>query len=191
MTDETLMSVKNTVIGYKQGERRRYPVTVDVAFRIKEGKVELAITGDAKGPHGAHSCGQIYDHLKEDIDEYVFPEAAVDGLIEVWKRWHLNSLNAGCEHQREMKRAMIESGAVRPEFFHSYTEVIKLDGFAHCPKCADGYAYGSAWCHEILPVEVVEYICDLFETNNDDRNRVLKHVKNEHANHKILKAVFG
>lgn len=192
MTNETLISLNENVVGYKVADNgRRYPVTVSLEFRIKEGKVELALTGHAKGPYGAESFGQIYDHLKEDIDKFEWPEEEVDRLIEIWKRWHLNSLNAGCPHQREMKRVMIESGAVKEEFFHKYGDVLMLDGFASCPNCADGYKYGSAWCHEILPVEVVEYICDLFEVNSDDRRRVLKSVKNEHANDKILKAVFG
>lgn len=57
--------------------------------------------GDARG-----SCGQIDATLRDysERDELrAAPNLAtedVSRLLEVWDRWHLNDMRAGCEHQR-------------------------------------------------------------------------------------------
>jgi hypothetical protein len=60
-------------------------ITVDIGFS-EEGR--LSITGDYLG-----GTGQIYDEL---LATYPVESAR---LVEIWKRWHLNDMRAGCEHQ--------------------------------------------------------------------------------------------
>lgn len=54
--------------------------------------------GNAQG-----SCGQIIAH-DWDFTEYApgWDSDKVARFREVWERWHLNSMRAGCEHQREI-----------------------------------------------------------------------------------------
>jgi len=67
----------------------------------------LAITG-VVAPNTSGNCrggcGQIYDNLINQ-SEKIFTEGwnkdLVLRLVEVWKKWHLNDMKAGCEHQEK------------------------------------------------------------------------------------------
>lgn len=52
-------------------------------------------------------------------------------IAEVWRRWHLNDMRAGCAHQRGQAH-----------------EVGDL-----CESC--GYRYGHSWLYEELPADIV------------------------------------
>ena len=71
----------------------RYPFMVTMRW---DG-TKLAISGDCQ-----HSGGQISELL---VHPSLMPAPGWDAaklarLRELWERWHLNSLRAGCEHQR-------------------------------------------------------------------------------------------
>lgn len=58
-------------------------------------------------------------------------------IIRLWKNYHLNDMNAGCEHQKKG------------------TPVGET-----CPVC--GYRYGSAWLYREIPEKDLEAIKHLF-----------------------------
>lgn len=58
-------------------------------------------------------------------------------IFRLWKNYHLNEMNAGCEHQKE--------GSPVGEV---------------CPVC--GYRYGSAWLYREIPEKDLEAIKHLF-----------------------------
>ncbi len=64
---------------------------------------KLSLTG-VEGPRAngdAHgSCGQIDGHAWDNYTAR--PGIDLDKLREVWHRWHLNDMRAGCEHQRAL-----------------------------------------------------------------------------------------
>lgn len=131
---------------------------------------ELSIQGVVGVPQSlkvgnADSCGQNIDNIAN-----IHPKYFVDGwtredheqLIAIWKRWHLNHLNAGSPRQEQYLRehpvkvqypdshydkasAVLTEAGLNPdeEFIYTY---------------ADGeskpYRYGSAWIKEELPEEV-------------------------------------
>ena len=67
-------------------------------------------------------------------------------LADLWERWHLNDLRAGCEHQEDVKRA-------DPDWRE------RLPVGDSCPVC--GYRYGSEWRYEPVPDEVLTEILEL------------------------------
>ena len=69
------------------------------------------------------SCGQIRDTIAE-----FFPEAVP------YFKWHLNGMNAGCEHQDDWNNDRIGEP---------------------CPVC--GYKYGTKWLYRELPADVIEW----------------------------------
>lgn len=77
---------------------------IPVFCKIQWDSHRLSITG-VEGPlrdgNALGSCGQL------DLNDRAFIEYAagwdrpkVDAFAALWKRWHLNDMRAGCEHQR-------------------------------------------------------------------------------------------
>ena len=69
---------------------------VDIKF-THDGR--LSISGNIRdyGKQSMGADGQIADELLAH-----FPKRAAR-LVEIWRRWHLNDMRAGCEHQRAAK----------------------------------------------------------------------------------------
>ena len=61
-------------------------------------------------------------------------------ILRLWKNYHLNGMNPGCEHQKEGSPV----GGV-------------------CPVC--GYRYGTAWLYREIPEKDLEVIRHLFTIN--------------------------
>lgn len=77
-------------------------VTVEVEIRDTPKGPELSMCGNVwrVDKRDIISGGQNLDHIKDDIHELRIPAAQLDRMIDVWRRWHLNGMRAGCEHQR-------------------------------------------------------------------------------------------
>lgn len=118
-------------------------------------------------PDGRFSmCGNIWNPRKTDIycggqcvDEIAkyFPNnKTVQRMAAVWKRWHLNDMQAGSPAQR----AFLET---RPEL-RDYSErkaalaAACLDPDASYLHNGKPYEYGSAWLKDELPPEIIEEI---------------------------------
>ena len=92
-------------------------------------------------------CGDIWNRLRTCVlhggqcnEEIVraFPGSKkVRRLVEIWQRWHLNDMRAGCAHQRAAGWSSEDCG--KP-----------------CSWC--GYRYGTAWLREEIPADVVAEI---------------------------------
>lgn len=98
------------------------------------------------GPRRDGNCrgsgGQIAVDLADVVATAPFTAADVARLAEVWKLWHLNDMRAGCAHQRRSGRRY-EIGEA-------------------CPVC--DYRYGSAWLHEDVPADVIDWLAALPES---------------------------
>lgn len=170
-------------IGSIQESWMTYPVSVFCKIKIDDGN--LSITG-VEGPTKDGNCkgasGQI------NINPDVFTSFA-DGwskelaakFSETWKRWHLNDMRAGCEHQRAEKWDEKPIDASKPlntygkhfdgQRTASWNMLAWVSPKEHpgglltkpCPIC--GYRYGSAWLKEELPEDVVEFLQSLPDTD--------------------------
>ena len=80
-----------------RGQRGRVFVTV------KWDGTRLSLTG-VEGPKRngdcQGSCGQCVDSLEGLTLDPDWTQDLVESLRNIWKRWHLNDMRAGCEHQR-------------------------------------------------------------------------------------------
>jgi hypothetical protein len=99
--------------------------------------------GDCEG-----ACGQI-DMYEWHFTLYApgWDAESVKKLRDIWQRWHLNDMRAGCQHQREEERKG-RKWAIREE----------------CPDCH--YRYGTQWLHETVPQDVIDW---LFSRPDADR----------------------
>ena len=115
-------------------------VEVDVCLEKKEKGVTLSVRGHVWKPRhdDVFEGGQCSDTIKK-----LFPcDVKVTRIVEVWKRWHLNNLNAGCEHQRA-------AGWGAEGWGKDKKNGIEAVLGKSCPEC--GYKYGIRWLHEELP----------------------------------------
>lgn len=85
-------------------------------IKIKDGKLSISgVEGPFPNGNCAGSCGQIdmgYKHRNDADDDKRYQEkkrlayfslgweeALWFDFLDIWKRWHLNDMRAGCEHQ--------------------------------------------------------------------------------------------
>lgn len=206
---------KTVDIGSIVVDRRARRVGVTVRW---DGK-RLAITGTV---YPEEAFGQIQDLLPSVKPNRGVTRTEIDRLKEVWDRWHLNDMRAGCEHQRatfdlteevelvtyrltseglrekqrrkdaaweallrgetvtipEMDRAVLSlpytchsapdadgPGAGMYEVAKRETKAVGWVSASEHPKgllgkpCeVCGYRYGSAWLHEDVPDDVIEFL---------------------------------
>lgn len=123
----------------------------------------------------ADACGQIIDDIANLPDDKLvnITPAERDHLVSTWRRWHLNDMRAGCEHQQAEqwdRRPIDPSKALdtygkhfpgqRQDTWNMLTWVRPSehpDGLLgkECDEC--GYAFGTAWIQEDLPADVIAW----------------------------------
>lgn len=124
----------------------------NVFCRIKwqNGKLSISgVIGPKKNGDATGSAGQIdMDLTPDDFTSFAptFDAGEVEQFLAIWKQYHLNDMQAGCEHQRE-------AGWTHRDVGHA------------CPVC--GYRYGSAWLHKDIPEHVQEYLYNLPDTDKE------------------------
>ena len=164
---------------------------------IKWDGTKLSITGvvgplDSGNAYG--SCGQIVPTRIEKLAPE-WTRAMVQEFWNVWLAWHLNDMQAGCEHQRAGVAAYDDDPldgtpwGKRPIDDTKPTDVYgrHFEGQSHdswnmlgwvrpdehpqglltraCPVC--GYKYGTRWLTMEVPEEVLVWLHDLPDTDKE------------------------
>lgn len=129
---KTLCAGKNGKNKYGEKINAYINITID---KKMEGFV-LSISGDIYDSETKEfiSCGQCIDEIAN-----IFPTEQNKRIEEVWKRWHLNDLHAGCEHQRKFEK----------EPYENHKDHV-------CSIC--NYKYGTEWKFEKIPDEIIKEI---------------------------------
>lgn len=155
------------------GYARRADVTVEIDWDGK--RLSLMGTAKRRGARDIDQGGQMQDTIRDmDLSELLIPGSERDRLVETWERWHLNDMRPGCEHQRA------EGWGDRPIDPDKPTRAYgrHFEGQSHdswnllgwvrpdehpdglltrpCPTC--GYRYGTAWLHEDVPADVLDWL---------------------------------
>ena len=183
----------------RPGTIQGHSVFCKITYEI-DSKDRLSISG-VVGPYRSGNawggCGQIVmdwrgKHAYNPPVEFSagWNQETFDKFLDIWDRWHLNDMQAGCKHQRNWthcpghysksgidiertNRELRETGValVRGNGRHYYCtdddapkdgekcsgNVVKL--CTPCPVC--GYKYGSAWLHESVPQDVIDFLFGL------------------------------
>lgn len=92
------------------------------------------------------------------VAEYFPDNTTAQRMVEVWKRWHLNDMQAGSPSQR----AWLEANPIAPKEYaypKSHYDVVsaKLAEVGLNPD-ESGYKYGHSWLKEELPADIVAEI---------------------------------
>jgi len=144
----------------------------------------LSISGvEGPKPNGncRGSCGQIEASIESFAEGW--DQEKLDKLRTLWRRWHLNDMRAGCEHQRAEGWAdrpidpskPTDAYIKHPDGSRGWNRLTWLpakDGgllCAPCPTC--GYKYGTAWLYEAVPQDVIDWLGALPDSGTDDWGR--------------------
>jgi hypothetical protein len=141
------MKHRSKVGTVRSGNGGWLPVWIEIQYENER----LSITGQI----GKQSYGQIcmdFDHLDKSQNDTRMSHPIKPNeinffgawntskwykLLDIWHKWHLNDMRAGCEHQTAF----------------GYDSKYLSEG---CPIC--GYRYGSKWNFEPVPNDVVEFL---------------------------------
>jgi hypothetical protein len=149
---------------------------------------KLSITG-VEGPlpsgNALGGAGQIIMSFKEyDARGYMsirdikpapgWDRGKIKRFFDLWDRWHLNDMRAGCEHQRALGWDKEPIDPNKPttaygKFYPGQTHDSRnLKSWVNppvghmsepCPVC--GYKYGTAWLTESVPADVINFLFGL------------------------------
>ena len=143
--ERVLVDVKITTYGLHGHE---YPTTDHKSVTDVR---RLSIMGEVieSGRREPYSCGQI----RADLDRITECAAGwnvgtIRRLAELWDTWHLNDMQASCDHQT----VIYEDSP--------YGRRPSLTETQACPLT--GYRYGSAWLVKPLPADVEKEIRAMF-----------------------------
>lgn len=104
MISERIIHKSRHIVGWAGKPPYRERVTVNIEIRETPKGPELSVTEEVTDSHyrmvafgaGLTSTRQVGHHYEG------WNAALVSELVDVADRWHLNSMRAGCEHQRAM-----------------------------------------------------------------------------------------
>jgi hypothetical protein len=111
-----------------------------------DGRLSISgVEGPMKNGNARGGCGQI-NPLESKITEFApgWDLEKMETFVRFSNEWHLNDLQAGCEHQRRL--GWDNSHINNP-----------------CPVC--GYKYGTQWLTKEVPQGVIEWLFNLPETD--------------------------
>jgi len=140
-------------------------VRSEIYCHVQFNGTKLSIVG-VVGPDGNDclgSCGQIDGDFARRgetpgrIDDSIefhddWDQELWFTFLDIWDRWHLNYLRAGCEHQRALGWTYQD---------HHDPETYKGEA---CPTC--GHHIGSEWLTEEVPAGVLVVLSGLPPTND-------------------------
>lgn len=129
---------------HKVGTVDRQGVFIRIEYpRNGSDKPALSICADIyRGGHdvgGGQSLDTVRRVATHGHPSKEWPVGRILYLLAVWDHWHLNDVQAGCSHQREMGWRNYDKHPGEP-----------------CPIC--GYKYGSAWLYAPLPQDVIDFV---------------------------------
>jgi len=156
-------------LGSVKGERN---VFCSITYDDKGNLSITGVVGPRKNGNARGSCGQIRG---QEIDVANIKEGWSQELISefytIWKNWHLNDLQAGCEHQRAERwedRLLDDSKPKTQSNMATWTYKKDNPKGLLCEPCSIcGYKYGSAWLRKEIPYHVLRFLKMLRETKKE------------------------
>jgi len=141
----------------------RNKVVAECEIKERNGYPEFTMSGEYKG-----GLGQVFDRVNPANEQQ-------QKLINLWKDWHLNGMNAGTPVQQEaIEKWKDEGNEYDYEKIVEYLKSIGLYEVPH-PKTGEPYKYGHGWITKDLPEDFedkLEWLLDEIEEieeENKDR----------------------
>lgn len=129
----------------------RNKVVAECEVTNRNGYPEFTMSGEYN-----NSMGQCFDRVEPATDEQ-------RKLIELWKKWHLNGMNAGTKEQTEAIEKWEKEGN-KYEYTQAvnYLKSIGLFEVPH-PETGEPYKYGHGWIRYALPEDFEDELDELLD----------------------------
>ncbi len=114
-------------------------------------------TVSLSGEIGVCQCGQIKDTLLElantDKLDLIIDHSDFIGLMDIWKLYHLNDMQAGTELQSGMidKLKVLNPDLFENDHYNGCKTALNVNGLL----VDRGYTYGSQWLVQLIPEDVL------------------------------------
>lgn len=123
-------------------------VSVFIKIEFENGKLSITgVEGPLKSGNCLGSCGQIGKHYSEYENlnwSKGWNKTKYIQFLFLWETYHLNDMQAGCEHQRAL-------GWDKDGYDKHPAEA--------CPTC--GYKYGTSWLKKEIPQNYIDWLFQL------------------------------
>ena len=147
--------------------------------RINKGEIEWELKEGEHGPTFSamagiwNGNGTDYQTCGQCVDEVVglFPgNVKARRIMEVWKEWHLNDMNAGTPEQEAALKEYREKHPDERSYYTKDCEYLKSVGLYEVPITSDmravggfpkdttTYCYGTRWLYREIPADVIAEI---------------------------------
>jgi hypothetical protein len=144
-----------------------------ISFKDKAGnlaKIEIELTDGRFSMSGetGSSCGQCDDN----IDPRTIAQRE---LLAIWRKWHLNDMNAGTEEQTAVISIWAAGKNYDYEKACEFLKSINLYEVPH-PDTGKPYKYGHGWLTRALPVDLwpdIEKLCVIIDKEEKEAVREL------------------
>jgi len=152
-------------IAYMRPGRKTCPTEVSLELSKEIWGYRLSITGTIWNhiKTDCYSCGQNLDTMAKYLHNKTFRE-----LYDLWKKYHLNDLNAGTHKQKEaLEKAGIHDYDKSCEYLKSiglYVDTLRDDEsltFETEKANRKHYEYGHGWVCYAIPEDVIKRIMEL------------------------------
>lgn len=166
-------------------KQKTNPVELEVTLKQNE-KKQWCFSASGNIWNTSHTDllmgGQCIDDIYKEFANQIENPSLYKKIMKLWEKWHLNDLNAGCEHQRALKWDQIKLDNKKPLTQDNMaTWTYKKDNprgllAEPCPKC--GYKYGTEWKFRAINKEDMRSILSLLDVPATEMWAILKNCKN-------------
>ncbi len=134
---------------------------IHIEINLKENR--FSMSGDCGG-----SCGQCYDSIN--------PTETQKRLIDIWKKYHLNNMNAGTPEQEEALKGF--DGDYTKQCEH----LKKLGLYEVRLENGNLYKYGYSWWARKLPGDIWKQVCLICDKIDDEQKQYKEKFKGGYWN---------
>jgi len=134
-------------IDYNEIGKKNCRASVDIKLNSNKKGIQFTAIGNIWN-HIETNC-YIYGQCLDEIQKFFPKNKRFNRLVEIWKEYHLNDLQAGTDKQMDALKGFNTDYDKQCEYLDSINLLYD-----------DGYKYGTSWKYKQIPNDVINEIKD-------------------------------
>jgi len=143
------------VLAIELREKESVSPHLDIDFNSCIQYTELSICGTLYEKVNHHWRDVGGGQITSDLKKYFADDTKAQEIAEVWDRWHLNGMKAGCREQDEFVRKHF---ADKRYDYTKACDALEAVGLYTVKRPVLEYKYGHAWLVERLPDAIITQV---------------------------------